>query len=197
MNPNPIFANVERFTTSPLFESIDLDKLVLIGHSMGGLVGINAIQNNCNFPLCFGSFHRPAALMGGVFYGTNLKGHFRMVIHPIINSGIPIALIQGTLDSESTPKDTEATYQKIQDSPKALFTIVGANHYAITNTNNPVNIPPIQADPIEPLLDQEKAIKSIARWSALFLRAYVMHDQGALDYLNRPADNDYETVILN
>ena len=29
--------------SSPLFDSINLDKLVLIGHSMGGLVGLNAM----------------------------------------------------------------------------------------------------------------------------------------------------------
>ena len=186
--------------SSPLFERSDLDKLVLIGHSMGGLVGLNAIEDKCNPPLCFGGFTRPPALVGGVFYGTNLKGHFGMSIHPIANAGIPTALIQGTLDSESKPKDTEATYQQIQDSPKALVTIVGANHYGITNTNNPVNppgIPPIQAEPIAPTLDQERALESVARWSALFLRAHVMHDRGALDYLHSPAAHDYETVSVN
>ena len=186
--------------SSPLFDSINLDKLVLIGHSMGGLVGLNAIQDRCNPPLCFGSFSRPPALVGGVFYGTNLKGHFRMRIHSIANDGIPTALIQGSLDTESAPKDAEATYQQIQDSPKALFTIVGANHYGITNTNNPVNPPglaPIQADSIAPTLDQEKTIETVARWSALFLRAHVMSDRGALDYLHRPVTHEYETVLLN
>ena len=186
--------------SSPLFEAIDLDKLVLIGHSMGGLAGLNAIQDNCNPPLCFGGFTRPPALVGGVFYGTNLKGHFGMSIRPIKNAGIPTALIQGTLDGETKLKDTEVTYQQIQDSPKALVTIVGANHYGITNTNNPVNppgIPPIHAEPIAPTLDQERAIESVARWSALFVRAYVMHDRGALDYLHDPAAHDYETAIVN
>ena len=186
--------------SSPLFDSINLDKLVLIGHSMGSLVGLNAIQAQCNPPLCFGSFSRPSALVGGVFYGTNLKGHWRRRIPSIANKGIPTALIQGTLDSESTLKDAEATYQQIQDSPKALFTIIGANHYSLTNTNNPVNppgIPPIQADSIAPTLDQETTIESVARWSALFLKAHVMDDRGALNYLHRPLTHEYETVLIN
>lgn len=186
--------------SSPLFHSIALDKLVLIGHSMGGLAGLNAIQNDCSFPLCVGRFSRPEALVGGVFYGTNLKGHFSRNIRLIANAGIPTALIQGTLDGETKLKDTEITYQHIQDFPKALITIAGANHYGITNTNNPVNplgMPLIQADPIAPTLEQEKAIESIARYSALFLQAYVMHDQGALDYLQNSVAHDYETVILN
>ena len=188
--------------SSPLFDSIDLEKFVLIGHSMGGIIGLNAIQDQCNPPLCFGRFTRPSELRGGVFYGTNLKGHghFRRRIHAIANDGIPTALIQGSLDSESRPKDTEATYQKIQDSPKSLFTIVGANHYGITNTNNPTNppgIPPIQADAIAPTLDQNSAIERVARWSAAFLRAHVMGDRGALDYLHHPSDHNDETVIIN
>jgi alpha-beta hydrolase superfamily lysophospholipase len=186
--------------SSPLFGAIALDKLVLVGHSMGGLAGINAIQNNCSFPLCVGGFERPPALAGGVFYGTNLRGHFSKRIRPIANAGIPTALIQGTLDSETKLEDTAVTYQQIQDSPKAFITIAGANHYGIANTNNPTNptgIPPIQADPIAPTLDQERAIESVARWSALFLRAYVMHDRGALDYLHSPADRDYETAIVD
>lgn len=185
---------------SPLFGSIDLDRLVLIGHSMGGLVGLNAIQNHCAFPLCFGRFTRPSALVGGVFYGTNLRGHFRMKIHPIANEAIPIALIQGTMDGISTRQETEATYQNIQDSPKALITIFGANHYGIADANNPANppgIPSVYADPIEPNLDQTRTIESIARWSGLFLRGYVMHDPIALEDLTHPAANDYETVILN
>ncbi len=185
--------------SSPLFGAIDLDKLVVIGHSMGGLAGLNAIQDQCSLPLCFGDFTRPAALVGGVFYGTNLKGHFGMKIHPIANAGIPTALIQGTLDGASNLEDTEATYQQIQDSPKAFITIVGANHYGITNTNNPVNppgLPLIQADPIAPTLDQETAIEDIARWSALFIRAHVMHDRGALDYLQNSAQQSDGSVIV-
>ena len=186
--------------SSVLFEAIDLDKLVVLGHSMGGIAGLNAIQDHCDLPLCFGGFTRPPELVAGVFYGTNLKGHFGTHIHPITNAGIPMALIQGTLDGKTNLKDTEATYQQIKDSPKALVTIVGANHYGITNTNNPANPPgisPIEADPNTPTLDQARAIESVARWSALFLRAHVMHDRGALDYLNSPAAHEYETAIVN
>lgn len=165
--------------SSPLFGTVDLNQLVLVGHSMGGLAGINAIQGICNPPLCFGNFERPTALIGGVFYGTNLKGHFSRHIPPIVNDGIPIALIQGSLDSETLPLDTAETYHKIQDQPKALITIEGANHYGITNTSHPINpsgIPPIQADPVVPTLEQEKAIESIASQAALFFKAYVMHE---------------------
>jgi predicted dienelactone hydrolase len=159
--------------SSPLYGAIDLNQLLLVGHSMGGLAGINAIRGVCHPPLCVGRFARPTALVGGVFYGTNLKGHLSQRIPLIVNAGIPIALIQGSLDGATRPLDTAATYQKIQDSPKALITIEGANHYGITNTSQPLNppgIPPIQADPIAPTLDQAQAIDRIAYQTALFFK---------------------------
>ncbi len=176
----------------PLNGIIDLNKLVLVGHSMGGLAGVNAIQGVCTPPLCFGRFSRPTALVGGVFYGTNLKGHLNSRIPPIANDGIPMALIQGSLDGATLPVDTAETYQKIQDYPKALITIEGANHYGMTNTSNPVNppgIPPIQADPITPTLGQAKAIESIADQAALFFKAYVMHEQEALNSLSHVTES--------
>lgn len=165
--------------SSFLFGITDLNQLLLVGHSMGGLAGIYAIQGVCHPPLCFGNFERPVALVGGVFYGTNLKGHLSRRIPPIANDGIPIALIQGSLDGATRPLDTAETYEKIQDSPKALITIEGANHYGITNTNNPINppgMPLIQADPVIPTLEQAKAINSIADQTALFFRTYVIHE---------------------
>ncbi|HEY9653478.1 MAG TPA: chlorophyllase, partial [Coleofasciculaceae cyanobacterium] len=105
--------------SSPISGLLDSDTLVLLGHSFGGAVGLAAIQDNCFPVLCTGQFNRPNELKGGAFFGTNfLIGQGTGLTSPIDNDGIPIALIQGSLDSVATPSRAEATYSRIQDSPK-------------------------------------------------------------------------------
>lgn len=42
---------------------------------MGGLAGIEALAGRCLFPLFIGTFAWPAELRGGMFIGTDLRGH--------------------------------------------------------------------------------------------------------------------------
>jgi hypothetical protein len=57
-------------------------------------------------------------------------------------------LIAGTKDGVAEPSITEETYNQIQDPPKVLITVEGANHYGITNQDN------LLRDPFRPTLDQ-------------------------------------------
>lgn len=43
---------IVRDPESPIVEAINPDKLVLLGHSFGGGVGISALQGFCPFPNC-------------------------------------------------------------------------------------------------------------------------------------------------
>jgi predicted dienelactone hydrolase len=179
---------------SPIAGRIDTQKLVLLGHSHGGAVGLNAIANVCAFPFCTGEFARPNALVAGIFYGVNTYdptvGEYRMTN----NAGIPVALVQGSRDGIATPEEANNTYVRIQDTPKALITVEGANHYGITDCNNPLGAVP---DASSPTLKQTQSIETIARWSALFLRAHALNDADAIDYLYQTGDalDDAVTVI--
>jgi hypothetical protein len=165
---------------SPVAGVINTQKLGLLGHSAGGAVGLSAIANLCLSPIqCEGSFSRPNELVAGAFFGANLRnqnGEF----FPINNLGIPIALLQGTLDSIALPINASKTYEQIQNPPKALISILGANHYGITNTNNPTGP---RADTNTPTIPQDVAVETVARWSGLFLRASVLDDKAAFDYV--------------
>ena len=178
---------------SPIAGTLDIDNLVLLGHSFGGAVGLSAIDNSCIFPLCEGQFQRPQQLRAGAFFGTSTligAGEF----FPVNNQGIPVALVVGSQDGLIAPELTQVDYDSIQEPPKALITVDGANHYGITNINNP---PGARTDPNNPALEQDRAIETIARWSAIFLRAYALDDGGAFDYLNNTGDalDDNVTVI--
>ncbi|MBU7582920.1 MAG: alpha/beta hydrolase [Nostoc sp. TH1S01] len=169
---------------SPLSGTLDPNNLVLLGHSFGGSVGLTAIDNSCIYPVCEGQFQLPQQLRAAAFFGTSINVGTGQFI-PIKNQGIPIALLHGNLDSSIPIGLAQESYNLIQEPPKALITINGVNHYGITNVNNPVGA---RLDPNNPTLSQEESIETIARWSALFLRAYALNDQDALGYINNSGD---------
>lgn len=185
---NAVLAQMEAENSnpaSPVTGVINTEKLGLLGHSAGGAVGLSAIANLCLSPIqCEGSFSRPNELVAGAFFGASLRnqnGEF----FPINNSGIPIALLQGTRESRVLPINAEKTYEQIQTPPKALISILGANHYGITNTNNPTGPIP---DPNTPTIPQEVAVETVARWSGLFLRASILDHKAAFDYVYYTGD---------
>ena len=170
---------------SPIKDIVDTDKLALLGHSWGGAVGLSAIANICLPGVCEGSFERPKELAAGIFFGTSLRRQPTDEFIPINNSGIPTALLQGTSEGVALPFRAERTYDNIQNPPKALISISGANHYGITNTNNPDGPRP---DPSSPTIPQDIAVETAARWSGLFLRASVLDDKKAFDYVYSTGD---------
>ncbi len=171
---------------APVNGIVNTEKLGLLGHSGGGAVGLSAIANLCVQPiLCEGSFEQPDELVAGIFFGANLRNQATDEFIPINNSGIPTALIQGTVDGVALPFRAERTYDNIQNPPKALISVLGANHYGITNTNNPDGPIP---DSNTPTIAQDVAVETVARWSGLFLRASVLDDKEAFNYVYSTGD---------
>ncbi|MDC0831407.1 hypothetical protein POG22_00060 [Geitlerinema sp. CS-897] len=165
---------------SPLYGKIDPETLVLLGHSHGGTMGLDAIRGACDVSFCVGDYTIPKELKAAAFYGTFLWGdgeHFS-----IDNSRVPTMLVAGSRDSLISPEETRQTYAQLKYPPKVYVRVEGANHYGITDLDNPPGSPP---EPRSPMLPQDQAIETIARWSAVFLRAYALEDKTALDYLYR------------
>lgn len=173
-----------------LVDLLDLGKLVLLGHSHGGAIGLDAIRGARNFPPT-GDYRIPEVLVGAVFFGTFLWEDSHNL--PIDRSRIPIASIAGSSDSLIPPREILETYERIQNSPKAYIMVKGANHYGITNRNNPPGAPP---EPRKPTIEQAVAIETIARWSALFLRAYALGDRMACQLYQRGIKLDPNVEVL-
>ena len=190
-----------RTPESPIDDAIDPDTLALLGHSFGGAAGLYALQGGSNTPNSpFGEFDRPEELAGGIFFGTDLRpslgsGQPSPPVPLIDNNDLPTGLILGSNDGISDPAETRETYDQIEDPPKALITVEGTNHFGITNKNDPLNPPttPEEVPPITPETNPQEipqpiAIDTIATWSALFLRATVLEDADAYEFVFETGD---------
>ncbi|MEM8543478.1 MAG: chlorophyllase [Cyanobacteria bacterium P01_H01_bin.119] len=174
---------------SPVAGLLDTDTLGLLGHSFGGAVGLAAVQGGCFFILCTDSYDLPEALKAGIFYGANFDAAQTGTIPPLDNQ-TPTGLILGTRDGVAPPADTVTTFEQLLNPPKVLVSVEGANHYSITNTDS-------FRDPVRPTLDQAVATETIGRWSGAFLRAHLLEDDSAWDYIyTSRGDNLDENVAV-
>lgn len=199
---NEVLDFIQDPVASPAAELVNPEQLVLLGHSIGGQAGLNAVQGGCTDPCPFGEFEQPEELVGAAFYGTNLRNFFDGSFSPIDNGTIPTALILGENDGRALPVNTVATYEQIVNPPKALVSVAGANHFGITDINTPNNpastptdVPPIIQDPIAQTIPQHISIDTIGTWSALFLRATVLADPVAIDFVFSGAGDQIDTNV--
>jgi dienelactone hydrolase len=170
--------------TSPIFEIADTETLGLLGHSFGGAVGLGATQDEICIPgICLDDYILPPQLQAGIFYGTSFRNQQTGEFLPIDNKGIAVGLIQGSLDGVAPPLNSQTTYDRILNPPKVSVTVEGANHYGITNEDNPLR------EPNRPTLDQATANGAIGRWSGLFLRSHLLGDRGAFNYVYNTGDD--------
>ncbi|GAA3222168.1 alpha/beta hydrolase family protein [Actinocorallia longicatena] len=153
-------------TGSPLSGDIDTGSLVLLGHSFGGAAALSIVTGACAPVFCTVPTPPPAQLKGVALYGTNNLAPGTTTAPPIAN-GVPVQLVQGTADGVATPAAGLATYNAVQNPPKMQVSLLGANHYGITDTQTPPGAAP---DPSPQTITQDVSIASTARWSAMYLR---------------------------
>lgn len=168
--------------SSPLRGRIDTDTMVLLGHSFGGATGLSIAEDRCSVPFCTTlTFDLPAAVKAGSFYGTN---NAILGIYPTIDNQIPVQLVQGQSDGVAEPAQAERTYAKIANGHKQIVRVAGANHYGITNGQDPSGAAAETSPQSSP---QAASIETAARWAALWLRAQ-LGDSAAATYVYTTGD---------
>jgi predicted dienelactone hydrolase len=164
---------------SPVNGIVDTSRTGVLGHSLGGAAGLEAIDGECSSFLCEGSsYERPESLKAGVFYGTNRESPLGGSIPETDNDGVAVMLIQGSNDGLASPEAGRETYDNLSSAPKAYALLEGANHYNVTDTQNPEGA---RADPNESMLPQEQGIRRIGTLAGIYLTAHVLDRQAARD----------------
>jgi dienelactone hydrolase len=181
---NEVWATLKASTqdvSSPLHGRIDPTKVAVMGHSLGGVAALAILANKCSPPLCLMGYDAPPELAAGVLYGTNTKTPVIGTFQNYDLRNLPTLFVQGAIDGKAVIADGVATFEDhVTGNPRGFVTVDGANHYGITDENNP---PGADADPNSPTLDQSTSNETVARWSAMFLRAHLLGDAAADDYV--------------
>jgi predicted dienelactone hydrolase len=154
-------------TGSPLAGRLDPASLLLLGHSFGGAAALSAVEGTCRVPFCIVAERdfpeRPAEVKAAALYGTNLSSPTGDEVPSVNTQGVPVAFIQGSLDTATTPDETQLTFDRMTGGPRTIVTIEGADHFGLVN-------PGAFGTGNQPL-DQAQSIRAAARWSAAYLLA--------------------------
>jgi dienelactone hydrolase len=177
--------------TAPVRGVVDTKRIALMGHSYGGASGLSGMANTCFPPVPLCTFTRPAELAGGAFYGTNLATPL-LGVPALDTGGLPVLLVQGDRDGKALPADAQRTYDQIQKRPKAIISLLGANHYGMTDVDNPAGADPeVNAQP----LDHAAGVASSGRWIGLFFAAFLNGDAAARGALRVAGSLDRNVAI--
>jgi dienelactone hydrolase len=178
-------------TTAPLRGVVDNARIALMGHSYGGASGLSGMANMCFPPIPLCTFTRPPELVGGAFFGTNLATPI-LGVPALDTGGLPVLLVQGDKDGKALPPEAQLTYDQLQKRPKAIISLLGANHYGITDVDNPAGADPeVNAQ----TLDHATGIASTGRWIGVFFSAFLNGDLAARAALRQAASLDSHISI--
>jgi predicted dienelactone hydrolase len=164
---------------SPLYQMVDTSNLGVSGHSFGGAAALYTVEGSCNPPFCFGPFFvRPPQLKAAAVYGVNTVNPAGVLLD-VNTSAAPVALLQGSVDGRATPDKAALTFG-LMETPKALVTFDGLNHWGIADAQNP---PGNQPDPGVQTRPQGWGISKTAKYAQIVFDAYLKSDSGALKKL--------------
>jgi fermentation-respiration switch protein FrsA (DUF1100 family) len=168
---------------SPLYRRINENDLVLAGHSFGAATALSVSAGLCVIPFCAIANVAPSELEAVVTYGGNNVLYGTDLVLPVLNT-VPVGYLQGTADGVATVAEGQTTYHLTAGTPKAFIQVAGANHYGITNGQNPAGALP---DASAQTLNQAAGVETIARWSAQWLLAQT-GDSAAKKYVYTTGD---------
>ena len=168
---------------SPLYQIVDTNNLGVSGHSFGGAAALYAVEGSCNPPFClppFPPYIRPPQLKAAAVYGVNTVNPAGILLD-VNTSAAPVALLQGSVDGRATPDKAALTFGLLE-TPKALVTFDGLNHWGIADVQNPPGNTP---DPNPQTRSQSWGISKTAKYARTVFDAYLKNDNGALKKLRR------------
>ncbi|MEV6278847.1 hypothetical protein [Nocardia sp. NPDC051832] len=171
---------------------LDPSTLLVAGHSYGAATAIYAAADRCQPPFCFGlTYRHPPELRAIVGHGANTT--VGASVDAVAVHGVPVMFINGTLDGISEPGEAYESFTRLTGSPSTAFVnLLGANHFGLTDENNPPGAAP---DPRIPTTTWGATIASTARWTAMWFLAQ-LGDPVAHDYVHRVGPQQDSSVAI-
>jgi predicted dienelactone hydrolase len=177
-------------TKSPLRGRINADSFFVVGHSFGGAVALGIATKNLVVYLNEQPVDFPDELKAVAAIGTHNVPPRGSEPMPVANK-VPLAMVQGTIDGTVRYEQAAATFAVVQQLPKLFVTLEGANHYPVTNDDDPIDANTDHAF-AHAELDQELANSTVAVWLSMWFAAND-GDEDAIRQL-RAATNDPSTT---
>ena len=165
-------------STSALFGRLDPEKMGFIGHSLGGVTALYALNGICQFPFCDNGTSYLSQVKLALVYGAGLTNQLdpSKIILDSSGKATPVVYLQGELDSAFPQKDGQLSYDNYKSS-KYLVIFTGANHYSITDSSTPYGANPEKNNS---QISQDSGISRIAQVTLLFLNGYLKASQSEL-----------------
>lgn len=172
---------------SPVYGIVDPNRLALMGHSFGGAAVMFAVGEFCFFPFCDPNvgFERPPELQAAVLTASNARSF------DFDTTGVPVAIVRG--GDEIAVADQDNTYETLE-TPKALVTVAGANHYGMCDADVPPGARAKEGEPVQALPNAITATR-FGYWAGQFLRAHVHNDVRAKRRIYNPAETEGITIV--
>lgn len=139
--------------SSELGDSLDLGKLLLMGHSAGALTQAGLTDPSaCNPGFCDDAAATPSGLAGMALFGFHNEGESDS---PMAAVEVPWLLVSGSQDTLATPSEVEATFERLQDRPVSWVEVQGMNHYQFTGYVDPDEDRLLEKDGLPEVSDRE------------------------------------------
>ncbi len=156
---------------SPLHARIKTDSFFVVGHSFGGAVALGIATKDLVVYLNEQPVNFPDELKAVAAIGTHNVPPRSTETEPMpVANTVPLAMVQGTIDGTVRYEQAAATFAVVRQSPKLFVTLEGANHYPVTDDDDPIDANTDHAS-AHADLDQELAIGTVAEWLAVWFRA--------------------------
>jgi dienelactone hydrolase len=185
----------QRDPGSPLFERLDLGRLLLAGHSAGSIaqIGLTDVQA-CAPGFCQATDQTPPSLRGLVllgFHNQNTADDHA----PMAAVESPWLIIAGSRDGLATPEKVDTTFARLQDRPAYLISVDGANHYQMTDYVDIAADLRLAHDGT-PDISSRAARAAAATYITRFARRFLLDDAGVAADLDAASDQRVTATVL-
>ena len=172
-------------STSALFGRLNPEKIGYIGHSLGGVTALYALNGICQFPFCDTGSSYLSQVKVAVLYGAGLTNQLDTSKIKLDDAGkaIPVAFVQGSFDTAFPEKDGRSSYDNYK-SIKYFILLDGANHYSLTDVTNPYGS---NLEKGTSLLTQSEGIERISAVTLIMLNGYLKSSQTDINKLTTNA----------